>query len=158
MAINVQLKNAGGDILYPQTDWNLVQNKPSLVLRENNNIDYGTVHQFSEGELPSPGDDNFISSLFQMSIEKVYTTTGNLKIARTATTSPGFPYAWGSILAVRSMDTCGYLQWGSSGIKSLYCGGGSNGTLWHDQVVVKKELQSSLYCASNSLIQSIFTN
>ena len=27
--INVQLKNAGGDILYPQTDWNLVQNKPS---------------------------------------------------------------------------------------------------------------------------------
>ena len=29
--INVQLKNAGGDILYPQTDWNLVQNKPSFV-------------------------------------------------------------------------------------------------------------------------------
>ena len=28
--INVQLKNAGGDILYPQTDWNLVQNKPSI--------------------------------------------------------------------------------------------------------------------------------
>ena len=30
--INVQLKNAGGDILYPQTDWNLVQNKPSSSL------------------------------------------------------------------------------------------------------------------------------
>lgn len=32
--INVQLKNAGGDILYPQTDWNLVQNKPSIKVRE----------------------------------------------------------------------------------------------------------------------------
>lgn len=38
--INVQLKNAGGDILYPQTDWNLVQNKPSI-----NVIDKSTSQQ-----------------------------------------------------------------------------------------------------------------
>ena len=93
-----------------------------------------------------------------MSIESDFYSTGNLKITRANSANATFPYAWGSILAIRSRDTCGYLQWGSSGRNSLYCGGGSGTTLWSDKVVLQKELQSSLYCASDSLIQSIFTN
>lgn len=30
MAINVRLKDAGGQILHPETDWSVVQNKPSI--------------------------------------------------------------------------------------------------------------------------------
>ena len=61
-------------------------------------------------------------------------------------------------IVILSRDTYGYLQWGSSGRNSLYCGGGSSTTLWNERVVLQKELQSSSYCASNSLIQTIFTN
>ena len=38
MAIIVKLKNAAGDILYPQTEWNSIQNKPSLHITEFMNI------------------------------------------------------------------------------------------------------------------------
>ena len=130
----------------------------SLVLFENNNIDYGTVYQFSTTDLPSQDSENFIGSLFQMPVEGDFYSTGNLKITRADTSNTTFPYTWGSILAIRSRDTCGYLQWGSGGLTSLYCGGGSPSTLWNDKVVLRKELQSSQYCASNSSIQSIFTN
>ena len=130
----------------------------SLVLLENNNIDYGTVYQFSAEDLPSQDSDDFIRSLFQMPTENNFYSTGNLKITRANTSNATFPYTWGSILAIRSRDSCGYLQWGSSGRTSLYCGGGSNTNLWSDKVVLKKELQSSEYCASDSSIQSIFTN
>lgn len=125
---------------------------------ENNNIDYGPVYQFSEGDLPSKNSEDFIKSLFQLPNENDFYSTGNLKITRANTSNATFPYTWGSILAIRSRDSCGYLQWGSSGWTSLYCGGGSASSLWSDKVVLAKELQSSLYCASDSLIQSIFTN
>lgn len=40
MAINVRLKDAGGQILHPETDWSVVQNRPSFYLINYDNIGY----------------------------------------------------------------------------------------------------------------------
>lgn len=41
--INVKLKNAAGDVLYPQTEWNNIQNKPSVFVAQNANASAGTI-------------------------------------------------------------------------------------------------------------------
>ena len=41
--IRVKLKNANGDILHPQTEWNLILNKPSVFVAQNQNTTAGTI-------------------------------------------------------------------------------------------------------------------
>jgi len=41
--INVKLKNAAGDILYPQTEWSNIQNKPSVFVAQNASTSGGTI-------------------------------------------------------------------------------------------------------------------
>ena len=60
--INVKLKNAAGDILYPQTEWSNIQNKPSLHLTEFMNISGYTLDDDEEFCLYWIGSPNNIKN------------------------------------------------------------------------------------------------
>lgn len=41
MATNVRLKDAAGNVLHPETDWSLVQNKPSIEVNQTSHVEEG---------------------------------------------------------------------------------------------------------------------
>lgn len=99
--INVQLKNAGGDILYPQTDWNLVQNKPSIVGAP----ELGRIKQKNE-------DYNYQSVVSQGQWIRIFNFTAN---------------TWDSV----SADVYIHYHWGGiTGVLSFIIRGPNSSFLW----------------------------
>lgn len=58
--IKVRLKDASGNVLHPETDWSVVQNKPSIKVADSNetwNVAGGSIYLNSTGNISIWADD-----------------------------------------------------------------------------------------------------
>ena len=166
--INVQLKNAGGDILYPQTDWNLVQNKPSVpgegIISDNldlplvfkrfnmNRVDMNTGIQI-ENLLKEMGNltENDLAGF----------VTSCLMIARVDNSLPGLG-DYSPVLAWSASNTYAFISPGMSSPDIYFYHGiiNADGTLGSINLttLVGKENLNSLCCSNSLITEELFNS
>lgn len=88
MATNVRLKDAAGNVLHPETDWSVVQNKPSI----SKNADAINSESWSASQITLHGG---FSVKLESELGPIYVTDSNTD--KKATSLDNYPISWRAI-------------------------------------------------------------